>query len=121
MQITAMDPLLATAAGLTFLLGTAHSVLGERYIIRRVLRRDQPHLFGSDAFTKRTLRFAWHIMTLLAWALAALMLADPTDPMLWIMATTFAAAALLTLVVSRAQHLSWVVEVAIVALLLFAL
>lgn len=49
-------------------LGAAHSVLGERYILMRLFRRaDLPHLFGSDDFTKRTLRFAWHLTTV-AWS-----------------------------------------------------
>ena len=40
----------------------AHSVLGERYILVRLFRRENlPRLFGSDELTKRTLRFAWHL------------------------------------------------------------
>lgn len=59
-----ISPWLLMAALLAFGLGLAHSVLGERYILRRLLRRpDLPALFGSDDFTKRTLRFAWHLTT----------------------------------------------------------
>ncbi|MBM3465395.1 MAG: hypothetical protein FJX76_25160 [Armatimonadetes bacterium] len=44
----------------------AHSYLGERHILIRLFRKDLPILFGSDWFTRRTLRFAWHLTTL-AW------------------------------------------------------
>jgi len=47
--------------------GLIHSYLGERYILVRLFKCDNlPHLYGSDEFTKGTLRFAWHI-TSLAW------------------------------------------------------
>jgi len=45
------------AALLAFVVGLAHSLLGERYILRRLIRRDDlPKLFGETAFTARTLR-----------------------------------------------------------------
>ena len=59
--------LLDLAAALVVALGLAHSFLGERYILQRLLRReDLPRLFGSADFTRRTLRFAWHV-TSVAW------------------------------------------------------
>lgn len=58
---------LLLAAGLTILLAAAHSYLGERYILIRLLRReDLPRLFGGVDLTKQTLRFAWHL-TSIAW------------------------------------------------------
>jgi len=58
---------LLMAAVLTILVAAAHSYLGERYILIRLLRRnDLPKLFGGVEFTKKTLRFAWHI-TSIAW------------------------------------------------------
>ena len=63
--------LLFLAAGLVLLVGLAHSYLGERYILIRLFRRsDLPHLFGSDVFTRRTLRFAWHLTTVAWWGLS---------------------------------------------------
>ena len=64
------------AALLAASLGVAHSYLGERYILIRLLRRDNlPTLFGGVEFTKRTLRFAWHL-TSVAWiGLAGLLVA----------------------------------------------
>jgi hypothetical protein len=54
--------MLLAAATLTCLLALAHSYLGERYILTRLFRRDDlPRLLGGTGFTKRTLRFAWHL------------------------------------------------------------
>ena len=63
------------AAALTFGVGLAHSVLGERYILIRLFRRqDLQKLFGGTAFTARTLRLAWHVTTVAWWGAAALFL-----------------------------------------------
>ena len=52
-----MNGWLLAAAVLTLAVGAAHSYLGARYILIRLFRRaDLPHLFGSDVFTRRTLR-----------------------------------------------------------------
>src|SRR5713101_8392255 len=71
-----MNSALVTATGLILALGAVHSILGERYILIRLFRRsDLPKLFGTDLFTRRTLRFAWHLTTL-AWLwFAALLVA----------------------------------------------
>jgi hypothetical protein len=66
--------MLYTAALLSVVLGLAHSVLGERYILVRLLRdKNLPKLFGGTAFTAHTLRFAWHITTLAWFGFAALL------------------------------------------------
>lgn len=59
-------PALTAAAVLLLLIGLAHSYLGERYIFVRLFRLELTKLFGSDWFTERTLRFAWHLTTV-AW------------------------------------------------------
>ena len=106
-----MNPLLAVAATLIALLGTAHSYLGERYILIRLFRRaDLPHLFGSDIFTRRTLRFAWHLTTVAWLGLAALLVlvarSRPVSPAT--VGTAVAAIALVSGVVtaagSRGRH-----------------
>jgi hypothetical protein len=117
---------LAAAGVLAILIGAAHSILGERYIISRLLRRkDLPHLFGSDLFTRHTLRFAWHLTTV-AWCGFALMLLQAArgpsslsaHEILQITAATFAASAVVALVGSRGRHLSWMVFIAIAILAL---
>ena len=104
------------AAVLLVFLAAAHSYLGERYLLIRLLRRsDLPRLFGGDQFTKRTLRFAWHL-TSVAWCgLAALVVqlagaAPPTGSALSrTIAVTCGTSAVVSLVISRGRHLSWVV------------
>jgi hypothetical protein len=115
-------PLLAAAA-LTVLLVVAHSYLGERYILVRLFRRDGlPKLFGGTEFTQRTLRFAWHLTSVLGLGLAAL-LATHANRAQSVAATeaviisgTFALSGLLALVGSRGRHLSWIVFFAIATL-----
>ncbi len=113
-----MNPFLIVAAALAVGIGVAHSWLGERYLLKRLLRRSNlPHILGSDVFTKRTLRLAWHLTTVAWWGLAAvlaLVAAPPTfnigmDHALVIVALTFLATAVVTLVTSRGRHLAWLV------------
>lgn len=115
-----MRVLLGLAALLTIILAAAHSYLGERFIIVRLLRRnDLPKLFGSDVFTKRTLRFAWHITTVLAVGMAALLfsLARPVAPdaltIAQIISITFMISGVVAVVGSRGRHLSWVIFFAV--------
>jgi hypothetical protein len=119
-----MNSYIVIAAILTLAIGVAHSWLGERYLLMRLFRRQNlPHLFGSDAFTKRTLRFAWHLTTI-AWVGAAsslLILASyPLDASARILsrviAATFLVSAVVALVGSRGRHLSWVVFLLIAGL-----
>ena len=68
-----MNSWLWAAVVLITLLGVAHSVLGERYILVRLFRRtDLPKVLGSEEFTKRTLQFAWHLTSIAWWGMAAL-------------------------------------------------
>jgi hypothetical protein len=118
-----MSAPLLVAATLCAAVALAHSYLGERYVLIRLLRRtDLPHLFGSDLFTKRTLRFAWHL-TSLAWlGFGALLItaarggAASGPAGLEIVAATFAASALVTFAGSRGRHLAWIAFAAIAVL-----
>ena len=114
---------LLVAAALLALTAIAHSVLGERYILRRLFRRpDLPRLFGSDWFTRRTLRFAWHI-TSVAWlgfaAVLVVMAGGEVvgrDLLLNAVAVTFVVTAAIACVASRGRHLSWPVFLAVAVL-----
>jgi hypothetical protein len=117
---TWINSMLYVAAALVVGLGIAHSVLGERYIIARLLRRDLPQLFGGDQFTKQTLRFAWHITTIVWFALAAILAAAasaPSSPFrsatLAIVAIGAVVSSLFPLYFTRGRHLSWIVLLAI--------
>lgn len=47
--------MLIIASILLVLCGCVHSILGEKYILIRLFKRDNlPHLLGSDQFTKGT-------------------------------------------------------------------
>jgi hypothetical protein len=112
--------MLHLAAALIVALGVAHSILGERYIIARLVRRDLPQSFGDDPFTKQTLRFAWHITTVAWFALAAVLVAAEQPPSSPFRAFTLSAigigasvTALFPLYFNRGRHLSWLVLVAI--------
>ena len=123
-----MNISLLVAAVLLLLLGLAHSYLGERYILIRLFRRENlPRLFGSDEFTRRTLRFAWHLTTVVWVGVAALLVrlagvggaGVARGDVGSIIAGTAAASALVTVVGSRGRHPAWVVFV-LVALLAWA-
>lgn len=105
---------LIVAAGLALGIGLAHSVLGEKYILIRLFRQPLPRLFGSDRFTRRTLRFAWHLTTIAWCGLAAIMilvqLGDASRPnLLNIVGATFGVTAVTALIASHGKHLSWIV------------
>lgn len=106
---------LYTASVLIFSLGLAHSVLGELFILVRLFRRESlPKLFGGTEFTARTLRFAWHITTVAWWGIAALLWLAASDNLnsesaLTVLGYTLVLSGILPLVITCAQHLSWVV------------
>lgn len=121
-----MNPPLIAAAVLIVSAGVAHSYLGERYLLIRLLRRsDLPKLKGDDSFTKQTLRFAWHLTTVEAVGLAVVLMSvggsEPTAVgARHGIAATCAAGGLLSLVAVRGRHLSRVVLFAIAALIWLA-
>jgi len=100
---------------LLIFIGFIHSYLGEKYILIRLFRRDNlPKLLGSDWFTKRVLRFAWHLTTLAWWGFAAILYflssasGDLRTEILLTITTVFAISGLVSLLFSRGKHLSWV-------------
>jgi len=108
--------MLYIASLLTILIGIVHSLLGEKYILIRLFRQDNlPKLLGSDWFTKRVLRFAWHLTTIVWWGFAGILylLALPSEnietDILWVIFGVFLFSAILAAVASRGKHLSWLV------------
>ncbi len=101
----------------------AHSYLGERYILMRLFRDARlPRIGPDDVFTRRTMRFAWHL-TSVAWLGFVVLLAGPGlsfDSSGWVVGVTaavFAVHALVVLVASRGHHLAWVVFTLVAGLL----
>jgi len=115
--------MLKIAAILCLALGIIHSYLGERYILIRLFRRDNiPHLFGSDYFTKRTLRFAWHITTFawlgfayLLWQISAVQ-ENITQTVLYSITTVSLVSGIFSFGFTKGRHLSWVVFMLIAGL-----
>ncbi|MFZ5981783.1 MAG: hypothetical protein ACOYVF_14265 [Candidatus Zixiibacteriota bacterium] len=119
-----MNYYFVSAAGLIYLLGLVHSLLGERTIFYRLFGMRVPDLRGSELYFKRTLRFAWHATTCFLWTLATVLVywsdrsldtavTDATQ----IFGFGFFGAALLSLVVTRGRHFSWVLFLAVAILL----
>lgn len=115
--------MLVTAAVLMVALGLAHSYLGERYILMRLFRRDNlPQLFGGTAFTTGTLRFVWHLITVVWLGIAVLVFQASGEPLqtrfvLQVFSLVSLCSGLLPLVFTRGRHLSWVVFFGVAALL----
>lgn len=107
--------MLQIAATLLFLIGLIHSYLGERYILIRLFRNGKiPHLFGSDFFTKGTLRFAWHMTTIAWWGFAWLLLAvasnsDIQQAVLQTVTVVFLLTGVLAFGFTKGRHISWLV------------
>lgn len=105
--------MLNAAAAILCLLAIAHSVLGERFIITRLLRRDEvPKLFGSNVFTKQTIRYCWHLTTVIGLGMAYLLVqigdGQNEAALVRTLAVTMFASSILAVVVTRGRHLSWV-------------
>ena len=121
-----MTILIYSAAFLAFAIGVVHSVLGERYILTRLFRRDNlPKLFGGTDFTTQTLRFAWHITTIAWWGFSAILVLLAADAFSFtnlsmVIAITFLMTGTVALVASHGRHLSWVVFIFIGGVSLYA-
>ena len=99
------------AVAILIAIGFIHSYLGERYILIRLFKRDNiPHLFGGDEFTKGTLRFCWHTISLAAFGFAAILYDLQSDSayVLRVIGSVFVGSALLSIYFTRGKHLSWV-------------
>jgi hypothetical protein len=118
--------LLLIAAALLFFTGVAHSYLGERYILIRLFKRDGlPKLFGGTAFTKGTLRFAWHLTTVAWWGLAYLTAIAAygnisRDQILLTLGVMALVSAAFPLYFTRGKHLSWIIFLLVGVLMLLA-
>src|SRR4051812_37298301 len=105
--------ILIIAALLLIILGVVHSWLGEKYVLIRLFRKtDIPKLYGSDRFTKATLRFAWHLTTLAWWGFAAVLFAlaraASTTVILYSLAMTFFLSGVLSAGFTKGKHISWI-------------
>ena len=95
-------------------IGFGHSYLGEKYILIRLFKRNNlPKLLGSDWFTKRVLRFTWHLTTIAWWGFAAVLylLSSPSEhirsEILLTITVVFTLSGVISLIASSGKHLSW--------------
>ena len=106
--------MLVTAAFLAIFVGLVHSYLGERYILTRLFKRELPKLLGSDWFTKRVLRFAWHLTTVAWWGFAGILfiLSSPGEhiqkQILMVIAAVFLVSGLFSASFTKGKHISWI-------------
>ncbi|TMO59488.1 hypothetical protein [Pseudoalteromonas aurantia] len=108
--------MLLIGAFILIFIGFVHSYLGEKYLLIRLFKRDNlPKLLGSDWFTKRVLRFAWHLTTIAWWGFAAILyfISSPSSVLvlrfeiLISIAIVFAASGVMSFIFSRGKHVSW--------------
>jgi len=70
-----MSAVLLVAASLVLFIGVAHSVLGERFVLPRLLALpDLPLLHRDRRYTTSVLRYAWHLTSLAWWGLAGILI-----------------------------------------------
>lgn len=108
--------MLEVASALCILIGCIHSFLGERFILIRLFRNQNiPQLFGSDYFTKRTLRFAWHMTTVAWFGFGYLLLViaqgneNITRTVLFTISMVFFITGAFAFGFTRGRHISWLV------------
>jgi len=120
-----MKVMLLFAGVLSALIGIAHSVLGEKLVLGPLFERgDVPKLLGSTSFARHTLRFTWHLTTVLLLGICAVVVVFSLSPsypqsacIIRVLAATFAVCSLLSLIGARAKHFSWWVFLIIAVLL----
>ncbi len=101
---------------LAFIVGFAHSYLGERFFLPRLRQKEQEMDVGTEKFVNRTLRGAWHLATLASWSSAVLMIAfafRPLDDSIIIvgrvMSNFYLFSGLLSVFMSHGRHLVWII------------
>lgn len=109
----------AIALGLIAFLSLAHTYLGEKYILARLMKRELPRLFNDrdDSFTKQVLRFAWHLTTIAWLGLGFVVWVEPSPKIAHVVGTIFLMHAPLPLIWTKGRHLSWLFFFAIGILL----
>tara|TARA_B110000003_G_C16332595_1_gene411456 strand:- start:27 stop:404 length:378 start_codon:yes stop_codon:yes gene_type:complete len=106
--------MLVTGAFLAIFIGLVHSFLGERFILTPLFKGELPKLLGSDWFTKRVIRFAWHLTTVAWWGFAGILfiLSSPGEyiqkQILIVIAVVFLVSGMLSALFTKGKHISWI-------------
>ncbi|MEW6469372.1 MAG: hypothetical protein AB1458_10620 [Bacteroidota bacterium] len=124
--MTGYDPYLLTASVLLIALALAHSILGEIRILRKMngeslpAMRGIPMLWNIENPAARTIRFVWHITSVLGishGALLAYLSGQEKDLfIIGIVSCALFASGLIALLFTRGSHLGWIAFIAAGAL-----
>lgn len=129
-----MNTHLLIASSLSVVLALAHSLLGELKILKHLKDENLaemkgiPMMWKTFGFTKRTLRFVWHIASILGLGFAGILFYYSGLPTLYtneivvikIIGTTMLLSGLVTLVLSKGSHMGWILFTAIALFCLMA-
>ena len=109
-----MNTYFLLAAGISAVGGALHSILGERLIFSKLAAAGLPETLGSPAFVLRVLRLFWHLVSVAWWGFTTLLVLLASMPvtgenqrLIWAIALTFLASAVVSFIVSRGKHFSW--------------
>ena len=109
-----MNTYFLVAAGISAVSGVLHSILGERLIFSKLATAGLPETLGSSVFVLRVLRLFWHLVSVAWWGFTALLVllasmpaSDDNQRLVWAIALTFLASAVVSSIVSRGKHFSW--------------
>jgi hypothetical protein len=114
-----MNASLAAAAALTIVIGLVHSVLGERLVFSRLRQGTLVPTQGGTLLRGHHVRIlwaTWHVVTVLGWAVAAVLLLLAAEPvlgplhvaLLQVIALAMMASGALVLVGTRGRHPGWI-------------
>lgn len=102
------------AAVLLVLVGLFHSLIGGKRLIAPVVARDDlPAILGSRTLSRVTMKAGWHLLTLMWFALAAILMLDQLavaefrQLTLGVFGGTFLFCGVMALILARGKHLSW--------------
>lgn len=112
-----MNTYLLIAAVLTFLLGAAHSVIGERLVFR-LMRKNRKKLTNKDNQLplrhQRIIWASWHLVTILGWDIGTILLwlslsGTEMGTVQTIITISMLAGALIVLGGTKGKHPGWIV------------
>ncbi len=117
------------AALILFGCGVVHSILGERLLIGPLLHPEKRRgILAHSPLARQTLRFAWHVTSIIWWGVAAIFVVLSLSPInsqdraiLIVVAITFFIIGLVALIASKGRHYSWIAFFIITGLVLVPL
>jgi len=101
---------------LAFIVGFAHSFLGERFFLPRLRQKEQKMDIGTEKFVNRTLRGAWHLSTLASWSSAVILIVFALRPLdesiiivVRVISNFYLFSGILSVFMSHGRHFVWII------------